>query len=144
MKSRPINLISLYVPDTAVDALSDYLDEVRCKRHIALIAGEAIREWIARARARAAETPDQAPQGYQWKGVFLPSGTRLKTQVRGRTYYAAVEGNQIQYDGKAVSPHVFANAFGVEGRNAWRDIWLHLPYESTWRPAISLKEIVRP
>lgn len=143
MKSRPINLISLYVQDTAVDALSDYLDEVRCKRHISLVASEAIREWIARGRARAAEAPEKALQGYQWKGVFLPSGTRLKTRVRGRTYYATVEGDHIKYEGKAVSPHVFANAFGVDGRNAWRDIWLHLPYEPTWQAAISLKKAAR-
>ncbi|HEY1043936.1 MAG TPA: hypothetical protein VGE60_08745 [Telluria sp.] len=141
MKTRTVITIPIPVPDTAFNALCDYMDEVRCKRDIAFVAGDAILAYIASGRARAAEAPGKAPpQGYQWKEIFLPAGTRLKTRVQRRTYYAAVEGDRIQYDGTEISPHVFANAFGVEGRNAWRHVWVHLPYDTTWKIASSLRK----
>lgn len=135
MKSRLILTVPLPVPNDMFNALCDYMDEVKCKRHISELAGAAIRSWIAEARRRAAESADQLQKGYQWKTMFLPTGTRLKTSVRGRTFYAVVEGDQILYEGKSVSPHEFANLFGVEGRNAWRDVWVHLPYEPKWQGA---------
>jgi hypothetical protein len=96
MKTRTVITIPIPVPDKAFNALCDYMDEVRCKRDIAFVAGDAILAYIANGRARAAEAPGQAPRGFQWKDVFLPDGTRLKTRVRRRTYYAAVQGDRIQ------------------------------------------------
>ncbi|MFD2366230.1 hypothetical protein [Pseudoduganella sp. GCM10020061] len=140
MKTRTVITIPIPVPDKAFNALCDYMDGVRCKRDIAFVAGDAILAYIANGRARAAEAPGKAPQGFQWKDVFLPDGTRLKTRVRRRTYYAAVQGDRIQCEGKEMSPHVFANAFGVEGRNAWRHVWVHLPYDTSWKIASSLRQ----
>lgn len=137
--NRTILTIPIPVPHDAFHALCDYMEEVRCKRDIAILAGEAIKAWIAQARIRAAEAPVKASPGYQWKQLFLPSGTRLKTRVRGRTYYAVVDGDRITCDGSETSPHAFANGFGVIGRNAWRDIWVHLPYDETWKVAATLK-----
>ncbi|HEU4850964.1 MAG TPA: hypothetical protein VFT37_02285 [Telluria sp.] len=139
MNTRMLLTIPVPVPHDVFNALCDYLDEVRCRRDIAIVAGDAITAWIAQGRKRAAEAPGKVEMGYQWKQVFLPAGTRLKTCVRGETQFALVEGNRIMLDGRAVSPHEFANAFGVSGRNAWRDVWVHLPYDESWRPAASLK-----
>ena len=144
MKTKMVLTIPVPVPNDMFIALCDYMDEVRCKRDIAFVTGDAIKLWIAQGRARAAEAPDNTPRGYQWKSIFLPSGTRLKTQVRGRSYYAIVENDRITYEGHDVSPHEFANAFGVSGRNAWRDVWVHLPYDQAWKLAASLRKSAEP
>lgn len=140
MKRDLVLTIPVPVPHEVFNALCDYMDEVHCKRHITFVAGDAIKAWIADARKRAAESPTAVAQGYQWKILFLPSGTRLKTSVRGRTMYAVVEGERIIHENRTMSPHEFANAFGVRGRNAWRDIWIHLPYDETWRLAATVRK----
>mgnify|MGYP006318809633 CR=1 FL=1 len=143
MKTRMILTIPVPVPNDAFIALCDYMDEVKCKRDIAELTGAAISTWIADARKRAAQSADQLPKGYQWKTVFLPTGTRLKTIVQGRAFYATVDGDQINYEGRPVSPHEFANLFGVDGRNAWRDVWVHLPYEPIWQGASLLRKKIQ-
>lgn len=140
MKRDPIVTMPIPVALDVFNALCDYMDEVRCKRHITFVTGDAIKAWIADARKRAAESTAAIPAGYQWKELFLPSGTRLKTKVRGRTWYAVVEGERIIHDNRSMSPSEFANAFGVTGRNAWRDIWVHLPYDESWRLAASIRK----
>ena len=140
MRKDPVLTIPIPVPKDVFNALCDYMDEARCTRHITFVTGDAIKAWIAEARKRAAESPAAVSLGYQWKSLFLPSGTRLKTRVRGRTWIAVVEGDHIIYDSRSMSPHEFANAFGVTGRNSWRDIWVHLPYDETWRLASSIRK----
>ena len=143
MKSRMVLTIPVPVPDHIFTALCDYMDEVRCKHDISALAGAAIAKWIADARRRAAESDPKPLPGYQWKAIFLPTGTQLKTIVRGRTFHAVVEGDQVVHDGQAVTPHEFANMFGVSGRNAWRDVWLYLPYEPVWQPAATIRKKTR-
>lgn len=140
MKRDLVLTMPIPVPQEVFNALCDYMDEVRCKRHITFVAGDAIRLWIAEARKRAAESPAVVSAGYQWKALFLPSGTRLKTTVRGRTWYAVVEGEKVIHDNRSMSPSEFANSFGVANRNAWRTVWLHLPYDDTWRLAASIRK----
>jgi hypothetical protein len=48
-----------------------------------------------------------ATSGYQWKHLFLPNGTLLRT---------------IFNDRKIISPSGFANAVGGVQRNAWKAI----------------------
>lgn len=139
MNTRMLLTIPVPVPHDVFNALCDYMEEVRCRRDIAIVAGDAITAWIAQGRKRAAEASERVEMGYQWKSLFLPAGTRLKTCVRGETWYALVEENRIMFNGRAVSPHEFANAFDVSGRNAWRDVWVHLPYDESWRQASTLK-----
>ncbi|AKU22556.1 hypothetical protein [Massilia sp. NR 4-1] len=71
-------------------------------------------------------------RGYQWKRLFLPDGTLLRTAFRGRTRYAVVEGEHIVCDSQPLTPSAFANLHGCGQRNAWRAIWLRLPGAADW------------
>ena len=55
--------------------------------------------------------PGAAPEslhGYQWKTLFLPEGTILKSWSYGENNYARAQGDQIIHNGRAVSPNQFA------------------------------------
>ncbi len=82
-------------------------------------------------------TPFSAQQsrGYRWKTLFLPDGTDLRMETARATYYARVEGDQIIFDGRSVSPRGMTLAIAGEGRNAWRDLWLKPPGERFWKQA---------
>ncbi len=94
------------------------------------IAAEAIDEWVRR------HDPDGVPmaptRGYQWKSVFLPEGTTLRTVFGGKNHHCQVENDRILYNGQAVSPSGFINAVGGVRRNAWRSIWLLRPEDKHW------------
>jgi hypothetical protein len=101
------------------------------------IGATAIREWMVRNH------PDsfamQAAAGYQWKHLFLPNGTLLRTILNGKNYHCLVEDDQLRYNGKAVSPSGFANAVGGVRRNAWKVVWVLFPNSSTWKLAGTLR-----
>lgn len=101
------------------------------------IGAAAIRDWMAR------NDPDSFPMpslsGYQWKQVFLPNGTVLRTIFNGKNFHCRVEDDEIVYDGKKVSPSGFVNAVGGVRRNAWKVVWVLLPNSSVWKSAGSLR-----
>jgi hypothetical protein len=103
---------------------------------VAQAATEAIRAWMAaNARQQPAVADAGSTQGYQWKTLFLPSGTELRMSTRESTYLARVVGNDILFDGHRVSPRGMTLAIAGSGRNAWRDLWLKLPTERYWKQA---------
>ena len=61
-------------------------------------------------------------RGYQWKSLFLPEGTILRSWSYGEHNYARVEGDKIIHDGQSVSPNQFARHFARTARNAWFDL----------------------
>jgi hypothetical protein len=101
------------------------------------IGEAAIREWMVR------NDPDSFPMpataGYQWKSVFLPNGTLLRTIFNGKNYHCLVEDDRILYNGQCVSPSGFANAVGGVRRNAWKVVWLLFPGKSEWKLATTLR-----
>jgi hypothetical protein len=101
------------------------------------IAAIAIREWIVRNNPNSLGT--HAQSGYQWKHVFLPHGTLLRTVFHGKNHHALVEQDHILHEGRNVSPSEFANAVGGMRRNAWKSIWLLFPNASTWQLATTLR-----
>lgn len=101
------------------------------------IAEIAIREWMARHDPDAFPMP--AASGFQWKQLFLPDGTLLRTIFNGKNHHCRVEGGQVIHDGKASSPNRFANALGGTRRNAWEVIWIMLPQCQEWRRADALR-----
>jgi len=101
------------------------------------IGAAAIRDWLARNAPESFAMP--ATSGYQWKHVFLPKGTVLRTVFDGKNYHAHVEGDRILYEGAATTPSRFANAAGGVRRNAWKVIWVLLPNTSTWKLADELR-----
>jgi len=101
------------------------------------IGAIAIRDWLARHAPDALALP--ATSGYQWKHVFLPHGTLLRTVFNGKNFHALVEGDQIRYEDAVTTPSRFANAVGGVRRNAWKVIWILLPETNTWRLADELR-----
>ncbi|WP_426212039.1 hypothetical protein [Massilia sp. TWP1-3-3] len=101
------------------------------------IAAEAIRDWLARNAPESFGMPKTA--GFQWKDVFLPKGTVLRTIAQGKNYHCVVDGDHLLYEGRQISPSGFANGFGGAGRNAWKVIWLLLPDSTTWKLAHTLR-----
>jgi hypothetical protein len=106
------------------------------------IATEAIDQWVRRQNPDAIPMP--AATGYQWKEQFLPAGTLLRTVFGGKNYHCMVEGDQILYDGKPVSPSGFVNAVGGIRRNAWRCTWILFPDSKDWKLADTLRTRERP
>lgn len=95
----------------------------------------AIRNYVAPQPVQpqpAGPSDSQSELGYQWKGVFLPQGTKLRANFDKKPYFAVVQGAQIKYGEHTVSPSCFANLYGSGNRNAWKVIWLRLPDSDTW------------
>lgn len=97
------------------------------------IVEEAIDHWLRKQEPSAVGEPEFA--GYQWKNLFLPHGTVLRTAYNGKNVHCHVEDDRITYEGKAVSPSGFVSAVGGIRRNAWKSIWLLLPDAKHWQLA---------
>ncbi len=106
------------------------------------IAEEAIDEWTRRHNPDALAIP--ITSGYQWKSLFLPDGTVLRTVFGGANYHCRVQGDRILYHDKPVSPSGFVNAVGGIRRNAWRCTWILFPDASVWKLADALRSRARP
>ncbi len=106
------------------------------------IAAEAIEQWMRRHHPDAIAM--NAAAGYQWKALFLPDGTLLRTVFGGKNHHCLVEGDQIVYQGHSVSPSGFINAVGGIRRNAWRCTWILLPDRKDWQLADALRTPARP
>ena len=106
------------------------------------IVEEAVDQWM---RLHGPGTiPGPATGGVQWKRLFLPNGTLLRTVFDGKNYHCVVEADALNYDGKAVSPSSFVNAVGGIRRNAWKCLWLLFPDSKEWKLADSLRTLERP
>jgi len=101
------------------------------------IVAAAINDWARRHSPDAIAMP--ATAGYQWKQLFLPNGTLLRTIFKGKNHHCLVENDQIVYEGRAMSPSGFVNAIGGIRRNAWKSLWILLPETTTWKLADSLR-----
>lgn len=106
------------------------------------IATEAIDEWVRRHDPNALAGPAHA--GYQWKRLFLPDGTVLRTVFGEKNYHCMIEGDRIVYEKRAVSPSGFVNAVGGIRRNAWKCAWILLPDSKHWKLADDLRTGQRP
>ena len=130
--------VSLEVRNQLISAVCS----TRFKKEEWEIAAEAIEEWTRRHNPDAIALP--ATKGYQWKSLFLPDGTLLRTVFGGKNFHCIVEADAIVYDGKPVSPSGFVNAVGGIGRNAWRCTWVLLPQTDQWKLADTLRTRLRP
>ncbi|MYM98823.1 hypothetical protein [Duganella vulcania] len=135
--------IPLHLPDDVLISLVNQVDEgwYGPKSEAALC--QLIRGWVASqpgaaGLAEAAAAPAVAPEvgkGYQWKQLFLPNGTELRTTFGGKSTYAQVQDEVILSSGNPTTPSRLANASGCGTRNAWHNIWVRFPGESTWKLA---------
>jgi hypothetical protein len=83
-----------------------------------------------------------ASRGYTWKYsdrcLFLPDGTQIRMPHKGKYYYAAVEGDEVKHEGRAMTPGQLANFVAQGSRNAWKCLWVKRPGDQEWRPADQL------
>lgn len=132
--------------------LSNYLRDSGSALSMAEAAALAVRGWIAadRAAAQCRTRADAAAgvrmadrcepaRGYLWKTLFLPEGTQLRMIHDGKTYCAAVVGNEIICNGVSVSPRGMTMMIAGEGRNAWRDVMIQLEGARIWQRARLLR-----
>ncbi|MQA23846.1 hypothetical protein GEV01_30455 [Rugamonas sp. FT103W] len=100
----------------------------------------ALECWLE-ATARFAPGADpEGLHGYQWKSLFLPEGTILKSWSYGENNYARVEGDKIIHNGRVVSPNQFAQSFARSTRNAWQDLFIRRPGDKTFKIACRLRD----
>jgi hypothetical protein len=119
--------------------LADFLAESGSPLMPAEAVNEAIDQWIAAHRARLSGELPVPTRGYRWKSLFLPEGTRLRMHFGGRSYDAAVEGDDLVFEGHRMSPRQMTLAVSGQGYNAWRALWVLLPGKIRWRPASVLR-----
>ena len=124
-----------------VNVLADYIDRT-----------EEDEEWSASYREWRAGTQDleafekeygDQKRGYQWATLFLPNGTRISMNYKGRTYHAVVRREQIWFDqdGKSFSPAELARVIASNTRrNAGRDLMIKRPSDSGWKLADDLRK----
>ena len=98
----------------------------------------AVDFWLA-SHQKSEDDAEPVLHGYQWKSLFLPEGTMLRTWSYGEHRYARVEGDRIMHDGQAVSPNQFARSFARTTRNAWTDLSVRRPGDKTYQPASLLR-----
>lgn len=101
------------------------------------IGAAAIQEWMVRNNPDSLAMPPVS--GYQWKHLFLPNGTLLRTIFNGKNFHCLVEDDHLLYNGEKVSPSRFVNAVGGVRRNAWKVTWILFPNTSVWKLAGSLR-----
>lgn len=99
------------------------------------IVSVAIDYWLDNASWKPELLSESDTRGYQWKNLFLPSGTQIRMQYNGAYFYAKVDGDEIIYDGKPISPGSLANTIAGNSSNAWRDLWIKRPEDKEWKLA---------
>jgi hypothetical protein len=78
-------------------------------------------------------------EGYWWKSVFLPKGSKIKMPYKGKVFLADVSGEGVVYQGATMSPSNFVYQATGTNRNAWHDIEVQFPGTQKWVPADSLR-----
>lgn len=125
---RPINL-----PICAMLELELHLMDAQPGVKLEDFITELTGHWLRLQKEKLAlRNKGPALQGFQWKNLFLPAGTSLRTSYHANSEFAKVVGERIlSDDGESLTPSRFANRHAT-GRNAWRFIWLRFPGEEHW------------
>nr|WP_183439572.1 hypothetical protein [Pseudoduganella violacea] len=122
------------VPPSALTELDEFLVQSGNPLPLEQAASHAIRQWI-----KAQQQTANAGQGYQWKCLFLPAGSRLRMHYDGQCFHAQVTVDELRFRGRPVSPRQMTIEIAGAGRNAWQDLWVQLPCEKTWIQAAKLR-----
>lgn len=127
---------SLNLPVLDYLKLELHLMETRPNVRPEAFVTDLVQRWLALDTERLALRKNGPPmRGFQWKNLFLPNGTRLRTTYCHETEFAKVIGDHIvSDDGSRLTPSRFANRH-ANGRNAWRFVWLRFPGEEDWSRA---------
>ncbi len=125
--------------------LVDFLREQGSNRDPVATVEVAINYWIENASWKQEDLMPEIfkteSRGYTWKyketSFFLPHNTEIRMRYKEQYHYAKVEGDEIKYQGKPISPATLANTIattdkGLGSRNAWKDLWIKRPWEKEW------------
>lgn len=118
----------------ALDYLELHLLETRPGVKPDALVAELVKSWLATETSRHHSQAQQGAEmrGFQWKNVFLPHGTCLRTGYGDAVEFARVVGNRlVADDGHSLTPSAFANR-RTKGRNAWRFVWVRFPDDNSW------------
>jgi hypothetical protein len=129
--------VSVPIPTDDFVRLVDFLREQGSDRDPVDAVVGAIDYWIDNAGWKQGDLmPEAMGRGYTWKSkdtnLFLPHGTEIRMRYKGQYHYAKVEGDEIMYQGKPISPANLANTITNSSRNAWRDLWIRRPGFKEW------------
>lgn len=123
---------AVYIPTLDYLDLEFFLMDTRPGVKPGDFVAELVKRWLATEKARLALRNGQAMRGFQWKDVFLPEGTALRTSYCDMVEFAKVVGDRIVSDDNTLmTPSLFANRH-AKGRNAWRFVWLRFPGNDYW------------
>lgn len=120
--------------------LGNFMYDHGLKQEMFEIVDDAINAWMSDFLQREEEDCASKLDGYQWKDVFLPCGTTLRTVYKRKSYLAHVKACTVNYEGRNLSPGQFVNAVAKCNRNAWRTVWVRFPGEDEWKRAMSLRK----
>lgn len=99
----------------------------------------AIDLWLREQAQLPFDCDPASVRGYQWKSLFLPEGTEIRSWSYGEHNYARVVGDDIIHQGKAVTPNQFAQSFARSMRNAWLDLSIRRPQDKQFKMAHRLR-----
>jgi hypothetical protein len=136
MKSQ----ISVPVPVSTFLALAEFLKTQGSDRDPIVTIDDAIHYWMDNAGWKQddlmPEIRGSATRGYTWKyknsSIFLVDSTDIRMRYKGQYHYAKVDGDEIKYEGKSVTPSTLANSVTGSSRNAWRDLWIKFLESKEW------------
>src|SRR6266571_730485 len=102
-----MSFISLPFPTAAFLDLAKFLREKGSDRDPVKTVEEAVNYWMENVdwKEDLLSETIRSNQGYNWKGLFLPSRTLLRMRNDGTFHYAEVVGDDLTYDGQRVSPN---------------------------------------
>ena len=134
--TQPVNL-----PIADFLELEFHLMDTRPGARPEAFVAELVKRWLRTESERLAlQKNGPALRGFQWKNLFLPDGTNLRTRHGETVEFAKVCGDRIiSDDGAVLTPSQFANRH-LKGRNAWRFVWLRLPGNEDWQRAGDCRE----
>jgi hypothetical protein len=123
----------VYLPVTDFLNLEFHLMDARPGVKPDAFVTELVKRWLAIEMERQSlRERGHAMHGFQWKNIFLPEGTCLRTSHCNNMEFAKVVGDRIVADnGHSLTPSQLANRH-AKGRNAWRFVWLRFPGDDYW------------
>ncbi|MBK7929808.1 MAG: hypothetical protein IPJ98_20725 [Bryobacterales bacterium] len=81
--------------------------------------------------------------GYHWGTLFLPNGTKISMNYKGRVHAAEVRQQRIVFEGVVFPPSELASRIANNtSRNAWRDLLIKRPTDESWCLADTLRRTV--
>lgn len=132
--------VSTQLSTTTLLRLIDYQRGLGGSQDISEAINASLEFWLDAKNGEAHGADPTSVRGYQWKSLFLPEGTVLRSWSYGEHNFARVEGNKIIHEGRSVSPNQFARYFARTARNAWTDLSVRRPGDKQFRMAHLLRK----